>query len=185
MPADMKEIIAQAAKTLLMEKGVKKLTVKDIVSECRITRQAFYYHFEDIPALFRWMFERDSARQMLEARALGDGEARLRCLFVMALNTLPYVKKGIESNYRDELERYLAQYVQRLFERACDDEGLYQNCTRAEVNLILRYHSQAILGLLRGWTDADTRNLDMIVHTVFRLMTEGIAPTQAGPGGTI
>ena len=35
-----------------MEKNKKKLTVKDIVDECQITRQAFYYHFEDIPELF-------------------------------------------------------------------------------------------------------------------------------------
>lgn len=176
MAADMKETIAQAAKTLLLEKGVKKLTVKDLVEECRITRQAFYYHFEDIPALFRWMFERDTARTMLEAQNLRDGEQRLRYLFVVAINALPYVKKGIESNYRDELEQYLTQYLQRLFEQVCDEEGLYQNCTRFEVKLILRYHSQANLGLLRGWTEADTRNLDQIVHTVYRLMTEGISP---------
>ena len=49
MARDMKEVIAMAAKKLLIEKGVKKLTVKDIVEECQITRQAFYYHFEDIP----------------------------------------------------------------------------------------------------------------------------------------
>lgn len=179
MPVDMKETIAQAAKTLLMEKGVKKLTVKDIVGECQITRQAFYYHFEDIPALFRWMFERDTERTMLEAKALDNGEARLRYLFVMALNALPYVKKGMVSSYRDELDQFLVQYVERLFEQACDEEGLYQNCTRFEVRLILRYHSQAIIGILRNWTDADTKNLDLIVHTVFRLMTEGIAPREA------
>ena len=179
MPVDMKETIAQAAKNLLMEKGVKKLTVKDIVGECQITRQAFYYHFEDIPALFRWMFERDTERTMLEAKALDNGEARLRYLFVMALNALPYVKKGMVSSYRDELEQFLVKYVERLFEQACDEEGLYQNCTRFEVRLILRYHSQAIIGILRNWTDADTKNLDLIVHTVFRPMTEGIAPRDA------
>ena len=86
--ADMKETIAQAAKTILLERNVKKLTVKDIVEECQITRQAFYYHFEDIPALFRWILERDTQRTLLEARALGNGEARLRCLFIMAINAL-------------------------------------------------------------------------------------------------
>lgn len=176
MAADMKETIAQAAKTLVMEKGVKRLTVKDIVAQCHITRQAFYYHFDSIPALFRWMFERDAERTLLEAQALQSGEARLRCLFVMAINALPYVKKGIAGNYRDEIERFLDQYLQHLFERVCDEEGLYQHCTRFEVSLILRYHTQAILGLLRSWTQADTRNLDQIVHTVFRLATEGISP---------
>ena len=174
----MKETIARAAKTLLMEKGVRKLTVTDIVEECRITRQAFYYHFADIPALFRWMLERDAEQTRRQSQALEDGEARLRYFFVMAINALPYVKRGMESNYRDELERLLGQYVQRLFQEVCDEEGLYQSCTRFETGLILRYHSQAVMGLLRSWTEADTRNLDQIVHTVFRLMTEGISPKE-------
>lgn len=176
MAVDMKETIARAAKTLVLEKGVKRLTVKDIVEECHITRQSFYYHFEDIPGLFRWIFERDTEQTMLEVRSLEGGEARLRYLFVMAINALPYMKKGMESNYRNELEQFLSGYFQRLFERVCDEEGLYQNCTRFEASLILRYHSQAVLGLLRGWTESDTKNLDQIVHTVFRLMTKGIPP---------
>ena len=55
MPVDMKEIIADAVEKLLFDKKVKRLTVKDIVAECNITRQAFYYHFEDIPELLRWI----------------------------------------------------------------------------------------------------------------------------------
>lgn len=39
MPADMKEAIAQAARTLLTAQHVKKLTVKDLVEQCHITRQ--------------------------------------------------------------------------------------------------------------------------------------------------
>ena len=51
---DMKEIITEAARKLVLEKKVKKLTVKDIVEECQITRQAFYYHFEGIPDMIQW-----------------------------------------------------------------------------------------------------------------------------------
>ena len=176
MANDRKEVIAAAAKKLLMEKNLKKLTVKDIVEECRITRQTFYYHFEDIPALFRWMLEQDTDRVLLEVRSLDSGEARLRYLFILAINAMPYIKKGMESNYRQELERYLAQHTQHLLERLCDEYGLYQDRTRFEVSLILRYHSQAILGLMRNWTEADRKNLDQIVHTVFSLMTGRIAP---------
>lgn len=93
MAADMKQTIAQAAKTLLMDKNIKKLTVKDIVEECHITRQAFYYHFEDIPALFRWMLERNIEQNLLETQYAENGEARLRKLFLVAINSLPYVKK--------------------------------------------------------------------------------------------
>ena len=176
MAADMKETIAQAAKYLVMEKGVKRLTVKDIVEECHITRQAFYYHFEDIPGLFRWIIQRDTAQTMAELQALKDGEARLHYLFVVAINALPYMKKGMETSYRPELERFLDRYIQHLFQQVSDEEGFFQNCTRFESDLILRYHSQPVLGLLRNWTEADTKNLNQIVHIVFRLMSEGIPP---------
>ncbi len=177
MAVDMKQIIAQAAKELLLDKSTKRLTVKDIVEKCHITRQAFYYHFEDIPALFRWMLESNVQHSLLQSRSAGDGEERLRSLFVMAINSMPYVKKSMEGNYREELEPFISQYFQSLFQQVCDEEGLYQNCTRFQVRLILRYHSQAILGLFRNWTEEDTKNLDQIVHTVFRLMTEGISPS--------
>lgn len=180
MPADRKEMIAQAAKRLLIQGHGKRLTVKDIVEECHITRQAFYYHFEDVPALLRWMVQQDTQRNLEQAQTLENGEERLRYLFLVAINALPYVKKGMAGGYREEMERFLDQYVQRLLERACDEQGLYQDCTRFETGLILRYHSQAILGLLRNWTENDTKHLDQTVHVVYRLATEGISPH--GPG---
>ena len=76
MQIDMKDSIAQAAKNLVINKGVKKLTVKDIVDECHITRQAFYYHFEDIPALFRWILDRNSTQILTEAQTMKNGEEK-------------------------------------------------------------------------------------------------------------
>ena len=45
MPADMKEIIANAARQLILEKKIKKLTVKDIVEECRDHKTGFLLSF--------------------------------------------------------------------------------------------------------------------------------------------
>ena len=73
MPVDMKEAIAAAARTLVMDKHVKKLTVKDIVEECGITRQAFYYHFADIPELLQWVLERETAQILQRSRQQGGG----------------------------------------------------------------------------------------------------------------
>lgn len=68
MPADMKERMAEAVKRLLIDRKVKKLTVKDIVEECKITRQSFYYHFEDIPSLLQWILEQGTEKLLQESR---------------------------------------------------------------------------------------------------------------------
>ena len=36
---------------LLNERPLDKITIKDIVDDCGISRNTFYYHFQDITAL--------------------------------------------------------------------------------------------------------------------------------------
>ena len=140
MPTDMKRAIAEAVQTLLIERHVKKLTVKDIVEQCHITRQAFYYHFEGIPELLRWMIDSYFEQVMGEALAQEDGEAGLRCFFVMAINSAPYVEHGIKSNYGEELKRLLCQSFERYFALASQRKNFYPNCTHSQLQIILRYH---------------------------------------------
>lgn len=99
MAIDMKEAIAEAARILLLEKKVRKLTVKDIVEECHITRQTFYYHFEGIPELFRWIMEKDSKRLMEQCLAREDEESALKYLLTVAIGLRPYVEIGVQTNY--------------------------------------------------------------------------------------
>ena len=46
-----KEIIKDTFWELLEEKPYNKITVQDIVNRCRVNRNTFYYHFQDIPTL--------------------------------------------------------------------------------------------------------------------------------------
>lgn len=71
MTIGTEELIVQAVERLLMQKKVKKLTVKDIVEECGITRQTFYYHFRDIPDLLKWVLERNTDQLLKETLARG------------------------------------------------------------------------------------------------------------------
>lgn len=176
MPVDMKESIAEAVHTLLMDQHVKKLTVKDIVNECQITRQAFYYHFEDIPALFRWVLEKKKEQIVQTALEQESPEKGLRYFLLMAINATPYDKKAMQSNYRDELDHLLTEYVYLLFEQIVEREGLYQTLTRAELKFVLRYHSQAVLSIIRDWTDEDMSRLDQIAHLAYLLMAGQISP---------
>lgn len=178
MSAETKEMIAEAARTLLIEHHVKKLTVKDIVEQCHITRQAFYYHFEGIPELFRWMIEKDTEQTLKKALSCETAEEGLRCLFIMGINYLPLVRQGMDSNYSIELAHLLKEYFQRFFAMAAERKDFYPNCSPAEARFILRYHSQAILGLFQTWSDNDTEHLDEIVHMVCRLITDGLPPAK-------
>lgn len=175
MAVDMKELIGKQATVLLFEKKVKKLTVKDIVEGCGITRQAFYYHFSDIPDLLRWLMEQRSDDLLTQCRKAGDMEAQLRQFLRLSANAHPTVKTGLESNYGPELERLIRQNFQNLFSRLVQEQGLLESCAPFQREWFLRYHTQAIQGILRSWEPEDTKNLDQIAHAIYCVMSKGFS----------
>ena len=48
MIQNTKEVFAESLKKMLENKRLEYITVKDIVEDCGVSRQAFYYHFDDI-----------------------------------------------------------------------------------------------------------------------------------------
>ena len=51
MPNFTKRAIKEAFLKLLSERPLTQISVLEIVEECGIYRNSFYYHFQDIPAL--------------------------------------------------------------------------------------------------------------------------------------
>ena len=68
MAPSTKLALANALKAQLQKKFLDDITVKELVEACEINRQTFYYHFQDIYDLLRWLLEHETAE------ALGGAE---------------------------------------------------------------------------------------------------------------
>ena len=55
-----KHALAAALKELMEKRPIDKITIQNITDRCGMRRQNFYYHFEDIYDLMRWMFQEDA-----------------------------------------------------------------------------------------------------------------------------
>lgn len=57
MPNFTRKAIKDSFWKLINEKPLNKITVKDIVEDCGINRNSFYYHFQDLPSLIEEIVE--------------------------------------------------------------------------------------------------------------------------------
>ena len=55
-----KKTIAASLKKFMEKKPLSKITVSEIVADCKINRKTFYYHFENIQDLLKWMLEQEA-----------------------------------------------------------------------------------------------------------------------------
>ncbi len=52
---ETKKQLANSFEKLAKEMPISKITITEIIKDCNVNRKTFYYHFEDIYSLFKWI----------------------------------------------------------------------------------------------------------------------------------
>lgn len=66
-PGVTKSILADTMKQLMLKEQLSKISVGEIVEQCDLTRNSFYYHFRDKYDLVNWIFYTDFVTYMSDA----------------------------------------------------------------------------------------------------------------------
>ena len=181
MTNDTKYALEASLKKFLLKKPIDKITIRDLTERCGIRRQNFYYHFEDIPDLLLWMMKRNLKRNMQEASMQSTPEESLKYLITLSLSSRLFVEKAMHAGYREELERLVTQSFNSLIERILRRWHFPPGCTREQMSLMLRYHLNAVVGLMRSWTEEDSAHIDETVRDIYRMMAASM--NAFAPGG--
>ena len=142
--------IRQTFLLLLEQTSLDKITVKMIVDACGISRNTFYYHYEDIPALLRDVLESELTRVCGPG---GDGQPspqRLQQLLSYVASHRMVFDRIFHSEYRQQLEQRLtlsAQAIALDSIRACGGGVL----DAGQQEAIAVSFSSGVLGLCRQW----------------------------------
>ena len=122
-----RKAIMRSCVRLLEERPVDKITVKDIVEDCGINRNTFYYHFADLPSLINAIMQEEVERIIQDK---SGGSSLWECLesaMHVALAHRRAVLHLYQSANRDILEQHLFRIcrsvVTRYVERICLDLG--------------------------------------------------------------
>jgi len=149
-----KEAIMGAFSALLKEKPYNKITVKDIVERCGITRNAFYYHFQDIPTLLEERVTQEVERIIaLHYKA----DQPLECLMPL-IQCCEEHRDGILHIYRYMDKDFLLLSLNRITVHLMEEffETLTQgrNVDREDVDVLILYYKSAFLGIMLDWVES-------------------------------
>ena len=151
-----KQQLAMALKVLMAQKPMDKITIADLTGICNIRRQSFYYHFEDIYDLLRWMFQSEaiSLLQQHEGTLLWqDGllqlfryleENREVCLCALRSVGRNHIRRFFES----DIYAIIHRTVERMGERIGAGDALDE---LVDVEMLTHYYVIALAGMAESW----------------------------------
>ena len=91
---------------LLNQKPLSQITIKDIVDDCGVNRNTFYYYFQDLPDLVETITKEEAQRVIQLYPAIDSIEQCLDALIDFALENRKAVLHIYNSVNRDLYERY-------------------------------------------------------------------------------
>lgn len=153
MARHTKRAIIDSFWTLLNEKSLDKITVKDIIELAEINRNTFYYHFDDLYALLYTVFREESERYRSNIDENGtfyEEYIRAASIFMNNRNAIIHV---YNSKSREVLNKYMKDasddFVSRFVRQKAGKTGLSDE----GISYITSFYSYAIAGITMQWVE--------------------------------
>lgn len=73
-----KHTLVDSLKKFMRKKPLSRITISEICNDCGMNRKTFYYHFEDINDMLRWMLEQEALTVVKQFDLLADYEEVIR-----------------------------------------------------------------------------------------------------------
>lgn len=172
MPVNVKGMIADTFMELSKEKSVDKITVKDLVERCGISRQTFYYHFQDILEVIEWSMQQ--AFQALLARSLAsdDPEEVLREFLAASAEADELLQKLLRSQRRAEIERIMVRSVRTYLQELIRNRGPELTLPYEDVEVALSFCACGIVGLLLEYGGKKNVDREKLARQMRRLLLD-------------
>ena len=148
-----KKLLAEALKDLMRRKAFSKITVSEIINTCGVNRKTFYYHFEDIYALLKWMFEEEAIEVVKHFDLLEHYEDAIRFGMDYVDKNDYIISCAYDSIGQDEMKRFFYVDFVGVIRSVIDaaEMRLQKQIDPDFKEYVAKFYTEAISGMLIDW----------------------------------
>lgn len=144
-----KHALAAALKQCMKQKPLDKISIREITDLCGLRRETFYYHFSDIYALVKWMFEEEALTLLRRHEGVQLWKEGLLDLFRYIQDNREFCLCALRSLGHGHLRRLFLQDLQAIVQRTVDQ--LSQELGLPADDLVTQFYSIALAGCIESW----------------------------------
>lgn len=171
MSTDKKTIIIDALQELMNEKSIDKITVKNIVEKCDITRQTFYYHFQDMMEVIEVALDREMKMIFEDTIKVNKRKEAIEVLVTSVAKHIVLIRRLLVSSRRDQTERLLISTLKDYINEFIEIKEALPNISRTDMAFVLDFYSYAIYGILLQQKDFKPASVKELVNRIDKIIS--------------
>lgn len=170
MPVEMKRMIAEQFAKLLEQKRMEKITVKELVSACGISRQTFYYHFQDTMEVVEYLVEQHLEQSLERGRDADSPQEVLKLVMSATEKDVALLKHLLASQRREEILAILVHasrsYIAQMLRAKVKDMAV----TVSDLELAVNFYAYGFVGMMLADLGKEL-DLDVRADQIVRLIS--------------
>ncbi|MGY3724980.1 transcriptional regulator, TetR family [Granulicatella balaenopterae] len=171
--SNMKQIFTNTLLEMLKSKELNEITVTDIAQKCGVSRQAFYYYFDDIYDMVEWFFMEETDKALMAYTDIDTWQMGYIHLMEWAKKNQNIIMNTYQSVQREYVEvfmnRVLYQYIIQVVEH--ESKGL--TVTDEQCAYIANFYTLAINAITLEWIRKNMHEPPVEVAEKVNFMIEG------------
>lgn len=152
-----KKALATSLKKLMDTTSLDKITVTDIVANCGVNRQTFYYHFQDIYDLLGWIYTSEALDRINNYKTYNTWQQGFLNVFQYVIDNKSFCMNTYRSMGREHLETFLYQTVYDLLMGVINEIAAGTQGKEKEMDFIADFYTIAFIGLTLRWIKKDMK----------------------------
>ncbi len=146
-----KKLLAASLKKLMAVKPFNKITVREVVDDCGLNRQTFYYHFQDLPDLAKWMFEQEVVILLQVQKDILTWEDGVLQLFNYLETNRAVCLCAFHSLGHEQLKRLVYADSHAFLKKVVEHLAVGLEVDEAYQDFVAHFYTVAIAGLAESW----------------------------------
>ena len=177
MALGTKRALAQSLRSLLNKRTLDKITVKDIVEDCGVNRQTFYYHFHDVYDLLEWIFEDLLETMLAEQKEQVDWTSGMDDLVSKLLEEKRLVLNAYHSVSHEAVSQFIRKWLKPLIGQVVEQESAGMDVSREDKDFVADLFILGTTGFLTEWIEHQLAAGDLQYLEKIKLALDGSART--------
>lgn len=150
-----KQALANSLKSLLQKKTLNKITIKDIVDDCGVNRQTFYYHFQDVYDLVDWIFHHDFERLLKDYSDYTSWHQGCRRILDYMQENRSLVLNVYHSVNRVQLEDHLKSWLKPILTSIVSEVAQSMEVSQENRDFVTDVYVLMMVGFFMEWMEYD------------------------------
>lgn len=170
---NMKQVFTDTLMEMLQEKSLNEITVTDIANRCGVSRQSFYYYFNDIYDIVEWIFMQETEKALEAYSDIDSWQIGYIRLMKWSQRNKTLVMNTYRSVQREYIEFFMYRVLYQYIIKVVTAEAKDLQVTQEQCAFIANFYTLAINAVSLDWIRTDMKEKPEDVAEKVNFLIEG------------